>query len=134
MCPMLRAGGLGTAAAVLASPIFFAPAHLHHFWDLVQYRGEEPRRAAAILTQQLAVTTLFGWYAAFLFLRTGKHASHVAAPVTAHVFCNIMGPPDFDGIDSSPQGIAVAVAFATGLVAFVLLAGPLTRPSLYHTN
>jgi len=36
---------------------------------------------------QLSYTTLFGWYASYLFLRTGS----VIPPLLSHVFCNIMG-------------------------------------------
>lgn len=38
---------------------------------------------------QFAYTTLFGWYATFVFLRTGS----VAAVVLAHAFCNWCGLP-----------------------------------------
>lgn len=38
---------------------------------------------------QFAYTTLFGWYATFVFLRTGS----VVAVVLAHAFCNWCGLP-----------------------------------------
>ena len=40
-----------------------------------------------IIVFQLSYTTLFGWYASYLFLRTGS----VIPPLLSHVFCNIMG-------------------------------------------
>lgn len=51
----------------------------------------------ALLTSsfQFVYTTLFGWYASYLFLKTG----HLAPPVLSHSFCNIMGFPDFSGIN-----------------------------------
>jgi len=36
---------------------------------------------------QLGYTTLFGWFAAYLFVRTGS----VLPPLVSHVFCNVMG-------------------------------------------
>ena len=38
---------------------------------------------------QLAYTSVFGFHAAFLFLRTGS----VLPPILSHIFCNIMGFP-----------------------------------------
>lgn len=38
---------------------------------------------------QFAYTTLFGWYAAFLFIRTGS----VLPPFFAHALCNSLGLP-----------------------------------------
>jgi prenyl protein peptidase len=55
---------------------------------------------------QFAYTTLFGWYASYLFLRTGPSPllspSHtltndctgsIIPPILAHIFCNYMGLP-----------------------------------------
>ena len=39
---------------------------------------------------QLGYTTLFGFHASYLFLRTGS----ILPPITAHIFCNIMGIPE----------------------------------------
>lgn len=39
---------------------------------------------------QMAYTGVFGWYANWLFLRSGG----VVAPMTAHVWCNVMGLPN----------------------------------------
>lgn len=36
---------------------------------------------------QLTYTTLFGWFASYLFVRTGS----ILPPLVAHVFCNMMG-------------------------------------------
>ncbi len=41
------------------------------------------------LVFQLSYTTLFGSFASYLFLRTGS----ILPPITAHIFCNIMGLP-----------------------------------------
>jgi hypothetical protein len=39
---------------------------------------------------QLTYTTLFGWYAAYVFLRTGM----LAPCFLVHAYCNAMGLPD----------------------------------------
>lgn len=40
---------------------------------------------------QTAYTSLFGFHCAYLFLRTGS----LLPPITAHIFCNIMGLPQY---------------------------------------
>ena len=76
---------------------------------------------------QFAFTTVFGWYATFLFLRTG----HLAAAVAAHAFCNSMGFPAFGAIPSHPRAWVIAAAFYVGVALFVTLLMPLTDPKLY---
>ena len=36
---------------------------------------------------QLSYTTLFGWFASYLFVRTGS----IVPPLLSHMFCNYMG-------------------------------------------
>ncbi len=81
---------------------------------------------------QFAYTTLFGMYAAFLFIRTG----HVAAPCVAHAFCNVMGFPDFGDIGRQKgwKRTVLASAFVIGLVGWYFLLWPLTEPILYDNN
>jgi prenyl protein peptidase len=81
---------------------------------------------------QFAYTTLFGMYAAFLFIRTGN----VAAPCVAHAFCNVMGFPDFGEIGrlNGWKRIVLASAFVVGLLGWYFLLWPLTEPTLYDNN
>jgi membrane protease YdiL (CAAX protease family) len=70
---------------------------LLHYLPLVTYRyyspiaGSGPSRKQDARSYpaafQLTYTTLFGWFAAYLFLRTRS----VLPPLAAHVYCNIMG-------------------------------------------
>lgn len=72
-------------------------AHLHHAWDNYNKMNRTSRALKnALLSSsfQFLYTTLFGWYASYLFLRTGN----LMAPVLSHSFCNIMGFPDFSSI------------------------------------
>ena len=109
---------------------------------------------------QFCYTTLFGWYATWLLLRSGHLVSrtlevvvytsalllgacmHVgiltsssdglqAAPVAAHAFCNVLGFPDFGSIAEHPRPRAVALAFAAGIGAFAAGLLPLMRPAMF---
>ena len=65
---------------------------------------------------QFAYTCIFGWYANFLHLRTGN----LLAPLTAHVFCNIMGLPNPAGASKrhmQRKGVIYA-AHLVGIVGF----------------
>ena len=114
---------------------------------------------ASVLAQvacQFGYTTLFGWYATWLLLRSGHLVSctlgvvytsallpgactHVkvlpscsqAAPVAAHAFCNVLGFPDFGSIAEHPRPRTIALAFAAGIAAFAAGLLPLTRPALF---
>jgi len=127
MAPLLRLRGLGASAAVWATPLFFGAAHLHHAREMVVHQKVAPARAALIVAVQFGYTTVFGWLATFLLLRTG----HLAAPVTAHVFCNWMGLPDFAGAARHPRRRLVGAAYVAGVGLFAALLFPLTEPRLF---
>ena len=79
---------------------------------------------------QLSYTTAFGWYAAFLLLRTGS----AAAPITCHAFCNAMGLPRLGALARYPQRwqrLTAAAALVGGILGFAALLRPLTSPCLY---
>lgn len=96
-------------------------AHIHHAWDTYNRYGRSPaalKRAvigtgklvccmvaldqfadrSSDIAFQFTYTSVFGFYCSYLFLRTGS----VFAPITAHVFCNIMGVPQL-GYDISQR-------------------------------
>ncbi|KAF1990595.1 CaaX prenyl proteinase Rce1 [Aulographum hederae CBS 113979] len=79
---------------IFITPLYFGIAHLHH---LHEFRISHPNvhLAMALLRSvvQFTYTTLFGWFAAFVFLRTGS----VWAAMAAHGFCNWLGLPRFWG-------------------------------------
>lgn len=89
---------------------YLLSAHAHHAWDTFNRYGRTPAAAkrALLMTRthissyqgkhdsltphpvfQLSYTTLFGSFASYLFLRTGS----IWPPITAHMFCNVMGIP-----------------------------------------
>ncbi|KAH9738282.1 CAAX prenyl protease 2 [Citrus sinensis] len=100
MIPLLLCGGFKINTIIFLCPVFFS------------------------LGLQLGYTVVFGWYASFLFIRTG----HLAAPLIAHIFCNYMGLPV---VFARNRGL-VSVAFVAGMVAFLWLLFPITRPDLYN--
>ena len=85
----LVTGAATLRGAVFASPLLFGLAHIHHFAELRRRSGSASAAALGVAAQ-FTYTVVFGWFAAFAFLRTG----HLAGPVAAHAFCNVMGLPD----------------------------------------
>ncbi|RAK73289.1 CAAX prenyl protease RCE1 [Aspergillus fijiensis CBS 313.89] len=75
---------------VFVAPLYFGIAHVHHFYE---FRLTHPDTSvvAALLRSifQFGYTTIFGWYATFLYLRTGS----LPAVILAHTFCNWCGLP-----------------------------------------
>lgn len=92
MIATLRAGGASARSQIMVPPLYFAAAHMHHAHEIYTQRGRTAcalRAAVATTAVQVAYTTLFGWYAGYLFVRTGT----VVAPLAAHMLCNSMGLP-----------------------------------------
>lgn len=87
---LLVGGGWSFSTVVFASPLLFGLAHLHHLIGLVRQRGYTLARGLVVVGFQLCYTTVFGWLAGFLYVRTG----FVTAPIVSHAFCNMMGVPD----------------------------------------
>ena len=116
---------------VLVSPLFFGVAHLHHLVERLR-SGIDARTAVVVSLFQMAYTTVFGFYSAFLFLRTG----HLAAPAVVHCFCNTMGFPDFSEVVHKPtreRNLLLAL-YVTGLALFATMLFSLTEPSLYQNK
>ncbi|WWC85624.1 uncharacterized protein L201_000489 [Kwoniella dendrophila CBS 6074] len=83
-------GGLSFSSMVFGTPLWFGIAHAHHALETFRKNGSTKHAAIhAILgcLFQLSYTTLFGWFASYLYLRTGS----VLPPLTSHIFCNVMG-------------------------------------------
>ncbi|KAL4857478.1 CAAX prenyl protease 2 [Chlorella vulgaris] len=122
----LLAAGARVSTCIWLSPLLFGASHLHHYYDLTRFQGLSARAAIQFLAFQLSYTTVFGWLAAYLFIRTG----HLVAAVLPHAFCNIVGPPEMP--PAAWQRLrALAAAYVLGLIAFFCLLRPLTEPALY---
>ncbi|KAJ2794786.1 CAAX prenyl protease [Coemansia helicoidea] len=122
------AAGIATELCVLASPMIFGVAHLHRAASRLIHDGT-PLGAVVLSTAvQLAYTTVFGWVAAALFVRTRS----VAGPIVAHAFCNFQGLPDPRRAADHPRyKYPVWLAFAAGLAGFLVLFEPMTRPGVF---
>ncbi|KAI9206062.1 CAAX protease self-immunity-domain-containing protein [Polychytrium aggregatum] len=133
MIPPLKASGFSNVAIIFGSPLFFGIAHLHHAWEAYRQGGSTPhalRQAVSSSIFQLAYTSVFGAYSAFLFLRTG----HIAAPILCHMFCNYLGFPDFEAIRHDPKlKTALMACYVGGVAAFSFMLFPLTEPGMYHS-
>ncbi|EIE24782.1 Abi-domain-containing protein [Coccomyxa subellipsoidea C-169] len=128
MAPLLLLQGLSAGRTILVTPLFFGLAHVHHLYEYVVHQRRSLATALFAVTFQFGFTTLFGWFATFVFLRTG----HLGAAVAVHSFCNLMGFPDFGALRSHPTRGLVRAAFGLGICLFCALLVPLTRPALYH--
>jgi prenyl protein peptidase len=86
---------------VFVTPLYFGIAHVHHFYEFVLTHPEFPILPAILRTLvQFTYTSLFGFFAAFVFLRTGS----LYAAIAAHTFCNWMGLPRFWGrVGAAPK-------------------------------
>lgn len=72
------------------TPLYFGIAHVHHFYEFRLSHPDTPLTPALLRTIfQFGYTTIFGWYAAFVYLRTGS----LYAVFLIHAFCNYMGLP-----------------------------------------
>lgn len=94
---------------VLVAPLYFGVAHVHHFYE---FRITHPDTSiiASILRSlfQFSYTTMFGWYATFIYLRTGS----LLAVILAHSFCNWCGLPRLWG--RVQAGISVSAPLSKG--------------------
>ncbi|XP_060608082.1 CAAX prenyl protease 2-like [Ruditapes philippinarum] len=123
----------GEGWSVFICPLFFGVAHLHHMIEKITQNKEDVKDAFKSSAFQMAFTTVFGAYSAFLFLRTG----HFVAPFLAHAFCNHMGFPAFNEVlayqDKALRRKLIA-AFVLGLLAWIYLLYPLTSPFIYSNE
>ncbi|KAF4580732.1 hypothetical protein EYR38_003018 [Pleurotus pulmonarius] len=126
--------GASKTKMIMLAPLSFGVAHVHHAWDIFNRYGRTPAAAKrALLTAlfQLSYTTLFGSFVSYLFLRTGS----IFPPITAHIFCNVMGLPQL-GYEVSKfpkQKRFIYLAYMTGVLGFVMKLVPWTNTpySLY---
>jgi len=89
MIPLYLIAGVSPKAIVFLTPLVFSIAHFHHAYEyLVNFPGHY-KIALLSSVAQMTYTTLFGWFAAFIVLRTGS----VWTAVVVHAYCNYMGLP-----------------------------------------
>ncbi|KAI9850129.1 MAG: hypothetical protein M1838_006064 [Thelocarpon superellum] len=75
---------------VFLTPLYFGIAHVHHFYEYKLTHPHTPLLPALLrVVIQFAYTSVFGFFASFVFLRTGS----LPAVVLVHSFCNLCGLP-----------------------------------------
>lgn len=133
MLSILAAADWSAWALTTVAPLLFGLAHIPHALEVRRTHPHLPWSAAVLSSLfQAAYTTLFGAYAAFLFLRTGNFV----APFLVHAFCNVMGLPDLawwtDPADPAARYRPVILAgFVLGVFLFAVLVSPASDPSLF---
>ncbi|KAL8908205.1 MAG: hypothetical protein Q9207_000926 [Kuettlingeria erythrocarpa] len=81
---------LSPTRVVLLTPLYFGIAHIHHFYEFVLTHPHTPWAPSIIRALiQFTYTTIFGWYATFIFVRTGD----LVSVTLVHSFCNWAGLP-----------------------------------------
>jgi prenyl protein peptidase len=79
---------------VVLTPLYFGIAHVHHFYEFTLTHPHTPLLPAILRTVfQFGFTTVFGWFAAFIYVRTGS----LLICIIIHSFCNLLGLPRFWG-------------------------------------
>lgn len=75
---------------VFISPLYFGIAHVHHYYEFRLTHPDTPMTPAILRSVfQFGYTTIFGWFASFVYLRTGS----LPAVILIHTFCNWCGLP-----------------------------------------
>lgn len=90
LVPLHLVSHLSPARLIFLTPLYFGIAHVHHFYEYSLTHPHTPLLPALVRSLvQFAYTTVFGWYATFIFLRTAS----LPAVILAHSYCNWCGLP-----------------------------------------
>lgn len=109
---------VGPKWTILCCPLLFGLAHVHHLVDWFRRNDGTPLTNAILsVLLQVAYTSVFGMFSAYLFYHTG----HLLSPVVSHVLCNALGLPPFESLGSHRHRNTVAAVYVIGLVSFIVL-------------
>ena len=90
LIPLHLLTNMSPSNIVYICPLYFGIAHVHHFYEFTLTHPYTPLVPAILRSViQFGYTTVFGWFATFVFIRTGS----VWTVVLAHSFCNWAGLP-----------------------------------------
>ncbi|KAI0628643.1 CAAX protease self-immunity-domain-containing protein [Trametes polyzona] len=120
MLAVYQLAGASRTAMIFLTPLTFGAAHLHHAWDVYNRfgRNDYAARTAFLNTvAQFTYTTLFGFHCAYLFLRSGS----ILPPIVSHIFCNIMGFPQYvEHLKMFPNRRGtIQLAYFLGIVGYI---------------
>lgn len=121
---------LSKTRLIFLSPLWFGLAHVHGIWEVYLARGGTRKALNSAIIQsavQFIYTTIFGWYAAFIHLRTGS----VIASTLCHSYCNYMGlPPFLESLNRFPNyRTRIIIHHLGGVLMFAYLLGRWARDS-----
>lgn len=108
--PLHVLGGLSVGRIIFVAPLYFGVAHIHHIYEKTITKSASFPAACVISLIQFGYTTMFGWLASFLFIRTGS----LWICVLVHSFCNAMGLPRVTG--RLPGNIVHSIIYYTLLI------------------
>ena len=92
--PLHLLAHISPSKIVFLSPLYFGIAHVHHFYEFTLTHPHTPWLPILLRNLfQFTYTTLFGWFAAFVYLRSGS----IYTVIVIHTFCNWIGFPRFWG-------------------------------------
>lgn len=111
-------GGMNISTIIWFSPMVFGVSHIHHVYDMVYSRNIAWMYAVMGVLFQFAYTTVFGWYAAVLYAKTGQ----LVAPFVAHAVCNFFGVPRFGELrhKSTRDAQCIILCHVCGICGFIL--------------
>ena len=90
LIPLHILAGLSPVQIVLITPLFFGIAHVHHLYEFMLTHPDLSWTPALLNSLfQFIYTTIFGWYASFVYLRTAS----TPTLILIHSFCNWCGLP-----------------------------------------
>jgi prenyl protein peptidase len=78
---------------IFITPLYFGLAHVHHIYERTRQAPGHLAEACLVSLVQFTYTTIFGWFASFIFMRTGS----LLACIAVHSFCNVIGLPRVTG-------------------------------------
>lgn len=113
-CTVWETAGISKLKIIFLLPLMFGVSHLHFFLAKKNRR----RQDLIVALVQVGFTTVFGWYAAFVWLR---YHSFIGVALI-HGFCNFMGFPSFDEALKwryPVQKIFIGIAYLIGIIGFV---------------
>ncbi|KAF0989513.1 hypothetical protein HZS_3740 [Henneguya salminicola] len=132
---MLLVSKIGKSYSVILSSLAFSSgilqtkylAHLIHIFQMVENK-DSLHEIVISLGLMMLNSSILGIINGIIFLRT----SNIIFPITLHVFCNIIGPPDVSCFTDKRNNKIYLFTYIIGLSMFILLFGPLT--SLQYNN
>jgi prenyl protein peptidase len=90
LVPLHLLANVSPKTTTLITPLYFGIAHIHHFYEFTLTHPHTPFLPILLRSLfQFTYTTLFGWFAAFVYIRSGS----LYTVIFIHTFCNWIGFP-----------------------------------------